>query len=169
MDDLAEYPFELFTKVKQHTSGRISYAVAYLTKELQKQLPLDKHPRLRIDGEVGGHRFNGALHPCRGKWHVLLPKKMMKKCGLKMGGDVLVLFRIADQNAVDVPNELKRALAANSNAKQAWDELTVGKKRGYAYRVASAKRMETREKRVDEVMDWVVDGAPKKRRSRFGY
>ena len=61
MDDLAEYPFELFTKVKKHTSGRIQYAVAYLTKELQKQLPLDKHPRLRIDGEVCGHRFNGCL------------------------------------------------------------------------------------------------------------
>lgn len=169
MDNLAEYPFELFTTVKKHTSGRIAYAVAYLTKELQKQLPLDKHPRLRIDGEVGGHRFNGALHPCRGKWYVLLPKRMMKKCGLEMGGDVLVSFRIADQNAVDVPSELQRALAANSNAKQAWDKLTTGRKRGYAYRVASAKRMETRENRVDEVIDWVIDGAPKKRRSRFGF
>ena len=93
----------------------------------------------------------------------------MKKCGLEMGGDVLVSFRIADQNAVDVPSELQRALAANANAKQAWDKLTTGRKRGYAYRVASAKRMETRENRVDEVIDWVIDGAPKKRRSRFGF
>jgi len=99
----------------------------------------------------------------------VLPKKMMKKCGLKIGSDVLVMFRIADQNAVDVPSELERALAANATAKQAWDELTPGKKRGYAYRVSSAKRMETRENRVDEVIDWVVDGGPKKRRSRFGF
>ena len=99
----------------------------------------------------------------------VVAEKDDEKMRPQKGGDVLVLFRIADQNAVDVPNELERALRANSNAKQAWDELTVGKKRGYAYRVASAKRMETREKRVDEVMNWVVDGGPKKRRSRFGY
>ncbi len=169
MNDLAEYPFELFTTIKKHNFGRVAYTVAYLSAELQKQLPLDKFPRLRIDGEVCGHRFNGALHPSGGKWYVLLPKKFMKKCGLELGGDVLVMFRIADQNAVDVPSELQRALSANATAKEAWDQLTAGKKRGYAYRVSSAKRMETRENRVDEVIDWVVDGGPKKRRSRFGF
>lgn len=169
MDDLAEYPFELFTTVKKHDSGRIAYTVAYIPKKLQKQLPLDEFPRLRIDGEVCGHRFNNALHPNGGRWYVMLPKKLLKKCGLELGSDVLVQFRIADQNAVDVPSELERALAANTSAKQAWDKLTAGKKRGYAYRVSSAKRMETREVRVSEVLDWVVDGAPKKRRSRFGF
>lgn len=169
MDDLAEYPFELFTTIKKRNFGRVVYTVAYLPKELQERLPLDKFPRLRIDGEISGHRFNGALHPSGGKWYVLLPKKMMKKCGLKLGGDVLVMFRIADQNAVDVPSELQRALAANATAKEAWEKLTAGKKRGYAYRVSSAKRMETRENRVDEVIDWVVEGGPKKRRSRFGF
>ena len=169
MDDLAEYPFELFTKIKKHDFGRIAYTVAYLSKDLRKQLPLDKHPRLRIDGEVCGIRFNGALHPSRGRWYVLLPKKMLKKCGLKLGDDVLVMFRIADQNAVDVPDELRKALEANDRAGEAWRALTPGKRRGYAFRVASAKRPDTRANRVEEVLEWVLGEGPTKRRSRFGF
>lgn len=166
---MEEYPFEIFTKIKKHASGRINYTVAYVPKELQRQLPLKEHPRLRIDGEICGIRFNGALHPSKGKWYVLLPKRMLKKCGMKLGDDVLVMFRIADQDAVDMPTELERALAANKLAEENWEKLTTGRRRGYAYRVASAKRLETRETRVAEVIDWVVNGAPEKRRSRFGF
>lgn len=166
---MEEYPFEIFTKIEKHASGRINYTVAYVPEDLQQQLNLKQHPRLRIDGEVCSIRFNGALHPSKGRWHVLLPKRMLKKCGLKLGDDVLVMFRIADQDAVDMPSELERALAANRRAGENWKKLTTGRRRGYAYRVASAKRLETRELRVAEVIDWVVNGAPEKRRSRFGF
>ena len=166
---MEEYPFEIFTKIKKHASGRINYTVAYVPKELQQKLPLKEYPRLRIDGEVCGIRFNGALHPSKGKWYVLLPKRMLKKCGMKLGDDVLVMFRIADQDAVDMPCELERALAANKWAEENWEKLTTGRRRGYAYRVASAKRLETRETRTAEVIEWVVNGAPEKRRSRFGF
>ena len=94
---------------------------------------------------------------------------MLKKCGLKLGGDVLVMFRIADQNAVDVPDELRKAIESNDRADEAWRALTPGKRRGYAYRVASAKRTETRAHRVEEVMEWVLGEGPAKRRSRFGF
>jgi hypothetical protein len=164
-----EYPFELMTKIRRHSFGRVGYTVAYLTKELQKQLPLDKHPRLRIDGEVGGVRFSNALHPASGRWYVLLPKRLLKKCGLKLGDEVFVQFRIADQDAVEVPAELQKALDVHDQANEVWNRLTPGKKRGYAYRVASAKRPETRENRVLEVIELIRNGAKEKRRGRFTF
>lgn len=162
-----DYPYELLTRIKPHHVGRASYNVAWLPKKLQQELPLKQFPRLRIDGEICGIRFANALHPAKGKWYVLLPKRLLLKCGLKRGNEVLIQFRIADQNAVDVPDELRKALEVNDRARVVWNELTPGRKRGYAYRVASAKRPETRENRVQEVITLIADGAKEKRRSRF--
>ena len=38
-----------------------------------------------------------------------------------------------------------------------WNSLTPGKKRGYVHRIATAKRDDTREKRVFEVLDNLMD------------
>lgn len=150
------YPFDFATKIKVHKFGRMNYTVAYLPKSLIAALPLKKYPRLRVEGEVNGYRFGGALHPAKGKWYVLLPKRTLKKLRMKIGDDVYIAFEIADQDAVDVPQELRHALAVNTKAGSIWQTLTPGKRRSFAFRVCSAKRAETRQRRVDEVICAIV-------------
>ena len=165
------YAYEFSTRLKSHDFGRLAYVVAYLPRKLIKQLPLDKNPRLRIDGEINGFRFNNALHPSNGKWYVLVPKKTRKALNLKLGSEVFIQFNIGDQDAVDVPRELSHALNTHEKANAVWNRLTPGKRRGFAFRVNSAKRRETRENRVEEVIDQLLElGAGKKiqRRSRWG-
>ncbi len=165
------YSYEFTTKLKGHQFGRANYVVAFLPQKLIRELPLDKHPRLRIDGEINGFRFNNALHPSNGKWYVLVPKKTRTQCRIKLGSTVLVQFNIGDQNAVDVPQELNQALNVNDTANSVWNELTPGKRRGFAYRVNSAKRRETRENRVEEVIHDLLKldaGQKIQRRSRWG-
>ena len=164
------YDFDYSAKLKRHQFGRVAYVVAYLPVKLIRNLPLDKHPRLRIDGEINGVRFNNALHPASGKWYLLVPKRIQKKCRIKLGSEVFVQFNIADQNAVDVPHELVSALNVNDKANAVWAGLTAGKRRGLAYRVGSAKRIETRENRVDEVISQLIklgEGEQIRRRSRW--
>ena len=91
--------------------------------------------------------------PVRGRWYLLVSKKAMKAAGVSLGDDVEVRFRIADQEAVDVPHDLERALEADAVALARWYALTPGKKRGLAFRVAQAKRPETRAKRTAEVLE----------------
>ena len=153
---MIEYPFDFATKIKVHKFGRVNYTVAYLPKQLIAALPLKKYPRLRIEGEVNGDRFGGALHPAKGKWYVLLPKRRLKKLRLTVGDEVYIAFEIADQDAVDVPKELRHALAVNTKADSIWQTLTPGKRRSFAFRVSSAKRTETRERRVEEVLRAIV-------------
>lgn len=166
-----DYDHEFSTKLKSHQFGRMSYVVAYLPKPLIRELPLDNNPRLRIDGEINGHRFSNALHPSSGKWYVLVPKRTQKKLRIQLGSPVFIQFNIGDQDAVDVPQELEHALNVNSQAKGVWEELTSGKRRGFAYRVNSAKRRETRANRVDEVIEQLLRlnaGERIQRRSRWG-
>ncbi len=151
-----QYAFEFTAKLKHHQFGRSNYTVAYLPVKLIKTLPLQQYPRLRIDGELNGVRFANALHPANGKWYLLVPRRMQKKCEVTLGDRVFIQFDIADQDAVEVPEELRFALEVNDVASAVWSDLTPGKRRGFAYRVNSAKRRETRANRVEEVISDLI-------------
>ncbi|MEO1593160.1 MAG: YdeI/OmpD-associated family protein [Cyanobacteria bacterium J06632_22] len=143
--------------VEYHDFGRMGYTVVYLPEAIRQQLPLDKYPRLRVDAEVNEQPIDGALQPGQGKYYLMLSKRLLKAAGLTLGDTATVNFRLADQDAVTIPEELQTALAGNPDAKTAWDALTPGKRRGLAHRVASARTAPTRFKRVAEVLTTLQD------------
>lgn len=52
---------------------------------------------------MGEFPLNGALQPVRGEWYLLLSKAMLKLGGWKLGDEVRVRFRGAEQDVVEVP------------------------------------------------------------------
>ncbi|MEM6799390.1 MAG: YdeI/OmpD-associated family protein [Planctomycetota bacterium] len=151
MASIYQYAFE--TKVAIHDFGRMAYHVAFLPVETLSELPLGGKKRLRIAGEINGHPYRGGCLPAgEGKYYLILSKAFLKSCRCKAGDRIFVQFSLDDPDAVDVPKELQFALDANPRAADAWQKLTSGKRRGLAYRVATAKRAATRENRVEEVM-----------------
>ncbi len=123
----------------------------FVPGDITVELPLNEYPRLRVSGEVSDFPIEASLTPMRGRWYILLSKKMLKAIDASVGDTVSVRFRIADQDAVEVPDFLEAALKRNATMKELWEQATSGKKRGLAYRVASAKTDATRQKRVDEI------------------
>ena len=91
--------------------------------------------------------------PTGGRWYLMVAKKLQRVLGKELGDEVQVEFEVADPDAITVPRELQFALDADENAKAAWESWTAGKRRGYCYRVSSAKRAETRERRVEEILE----------------
>ncbi len=89
----------------------------------------------------------------------MVSKKLQKLCGVSLGDRVAVSFDIANQDAITVPCELQFALEANDAAREVWESWTAGKRRGFCYRVDSAKMPETRERRVEEVIDLLMEQA----------
>lgn len=163
---LAFFPYSFEGEVDIYDWGRMAYTVIYAPEEIIETLPFDMFPRLRISGEVAELPFEGAWQITDGKRYLILPKSFLQASGLSRGDPVEVRFRIADQDAVDVPEALQSALAADDELRRLWDALTPGKKRGMAHHVASAKTETTREKRVAELFDVILSGEPwpKKRR-----
>ncbi|MEM1295412.1 MAG: YdeI/OmpD-associated family protein, partial [Verrucomicrobiota bacterium] len=78
---------------------------------------------------------------------------------VSLGDEVTVDFEIADQNEIEIPEDLFAELTRRVDLLDAWERLTIGKRRGLAHRVSSAKRVETREQRILEVIDYVMDAA----------
>ena len=64
----------------------------------------------------------------------------------------------ARSKTVDVPDELARAMRRYKGATAAFRKLTPGKQREYAEHVASAKRDDTRQRRIEKVLPMIVAG-----------
>lgn len=160
---MAFYTFNFEAVMVRHLIGKgerkLAYSVVLLPDGLRPELPFEEHPRLRVEGELNGHPFNGAWQPAgNGRYFLMVPKPIIKADGLSVGDDIELRFNIADQNEVAVPPALLAALRGQPDLLERWNQLTAGKQRGFAHRVASAKAASTIAKRVDEVVHMVREG-----------
>ncbi len=151
------YPHTFEGRVVLHNLGTYTYTVIFLPPELCGDLPLDEHPRLRVEGEVGEQPFEGAWQPVRGRWYIMLSKQLLRDAELSVGDEVGVRFAVVDQSAVEVPLALRLALEADERAASAWEGLSAGKRRGLVHRVLSAKTATTRGRRVAEVLETLTE------------
>ena len=65
----------------------------------------------------------------------------------------------AERNkALEIPRELQDALKENPKARAGFEAMTRGKQREYAEHVAGAKRVETRQARLDKALPMIAAG-----------
>ncbi|MBL0890870.1 MAG: YdeI/OmpD-associated family protein [Gemmatimonadaceae bacterium] len=148
------------TAIVRHAVGSMRYTVVLLDEALHDTLPLQEHPRLRIEADVGGVPVKGAWQPSRGRWYLMLPKAPLKAAGLHPGDVVEVAFRVIAQDDVDVPTELAERLAHVKRLRAAWDRQTPGTQRGLSHYIESAKRADTRAARLQQVEAALLGTAP---------
>lgn len=154
---MSDYPYYFDAKVKLFEFGKFSWSGVTLPKQLVSKLPLKVTPRLRITGEINGIRFEGALQPTKQGWYLMVSRRLLKICDSSVGKTVKVEFDVADQNAVEVPDDLRMALDANEEMAAKWNALTPGKRRSWAYLIAAAKRSETREVRIEKLFNFLLE------------
>ncbi|HLR19336.1 MAG TPA: YdeI/OmpD-associated family protein [Staphylococcus sp.] len=58
----------------------------------------------------------------------------------------------------EMPEELQAKLTAMPELEEAFYNLTPGRQRQYMFHIGQAKRQETREKRVEKYIDYILDG-----------
>ena len=156
--------------IASHAAGTYRYTVVYLAPEPFAELPLDRHPRLRVEADVAGITFKGAWQPAKGRWYLMLPKAPLRKAGLAIGDEVEVAFRVIDQDDVEIPEELGAMLASDPECRKVWQTLSAGKQRTLAHMVSSARTAATRSNRVAQVRSALrgvepMPGPPRKSRA----
>ncbi len=106
----------------------------------------------RIEIELNDHPFNMALTkaPTMTQTFVYTGKSILKETGISPGEEIEVRVCKADPNVVVVPGDVKLAIrGAELNEK--WSDLTPGKQRGLLHTVNTAKREETRIRRIRRI------------------
>jgi Bacteriocin-protection, YdeI or OmpD-Associated len=155
--------------VDKYDFGKYFYTVVYFPRAITDELPLDQYPRLRLEAEIDGLSVDGALMPDKvgsaqtkhlldaglpeGQkiWYYIVSKKVLQKIGKSLGNEVTVYFRIAQQDAVDVPGALTELLERNERLREKWQALSAGKRRGLVHGLNTAKTSATRTKRLEQI------------------
>jgi len=149
--DRYEHSFK--TAVARVDYGRMAYHGVFLPDALLETLPDARKPGFRLKAEVAGVFITCGLMAARKTRYILLSNAFLKQAGIRAGDEVLVRFSHLSSNHVEIPYELEVALAANSRAKTAWNNLSPGKKRAHAHQVASAMQEATRQRRATRVVE----------------
>ena len=127
--------------------GEATYTILPLPTEVMEALG---HPK-RVEGEIGEHPVNMGV--ARADPAVLegpflyAGKAFLAEAGIEPGEAVEVRLRPADPDAVEMPEGLE-AVIRGAGLLEAWEALSPGKRRGLVHPVRTAKRAETRERRV---------------------
>jgi len=135
--------------------GKSTYTILRVPSDVVAALGLTK----RVEGEINDHPVNLALTKAPVIEDVFLwaGKSLLREAGLEPGEVVEVRIRPVSDDEVDVPAEVTMALL-DADLTGEWDALSPGKQRGLLYQVKTAKRSETRIKRIAKLIEEV--GSP---------
>lgn len=82
-----------------------------------------------------------------------LTKAIRNKIGKEAGDSIIVeVEKDEEERIVELPEDLKLALDKNKDAKDFYESLSYSAKRKYVQWITSAKKIETREKRINEAV-----------------
>lgn len=117
-----------------------------------------KKPKVLVT--INGHTYRSTVAVYSGIYMLPLNAQNREAAGVQAGDTVEVtLEHDTAERRVEVPDDLAAALEAHAGARSAFDALSYSKRRKRADGVASAKRPETRQRRIATIIDELTDEA----------
>jgi hypothetical protein len=113
-----------------------------------------------VEGTINEHPFRATLEPDGQRSHWLkVSSKLREAAGVQEGEVVaLAIMPAAKQSEPTLPMDLRKALAAAPAARALWTEITPAARRDWIQWITSAKRVETRARRIENACDMLASG-----------
>jgi hypothetical protein len=111
---------------------------------------------------VNGHIFQSRVQMYGGTARAVIRAEHRQAAGVEAGTSVRATFSVdAEPREVVVPDELTRALSRQKGATAAYNQLAYSHRKAWADHVASAVKVETRQRRATSAAERIA------RRERF--
>jgi hypothetical protein len=109
---------------------------------------------MRVRGMLNRTRYRSSLMKYRGSLLLGVHKATLAAAGVKAKARVTVSIELDDEPLPTdtVPADLSRALGRNRAALAAWKSLAPSLRRAHVLSVTSAKKPETRERRIGKIV-----------------
>src|ERR1700733_6257199 len=116
--------------------------------------------RVPVLGTINGFPFRNSLMPAGDGSHSMMVNKELQKGAKAAAGDTVAVVIELDKmpRSVTVPEDLKLILAKHKPAETAFAKLAYSHKKAFLDWIDSAKRPETRVKRLNETIDMLETG-----------
>lgn len=141
------------------TNGRrVSWTFLVLPKEVSAQLP--SRGMTTVEGSINGHAFRSTLEPDGRRSHWLKVSRRLRESAGAKAGDVVTLEIVSAKEQLEpkVPADLRKALAAAPEARAVWCDITPIARRDWVHWIVSAKRPETRARRIGNACEMLAAG-----------
>lgn len=143
--------------------GQAGSQVAGLKPPFDVVTVFGRKGRVPVKGTINGFPFRSSLMNM-GEGHMMAVNAQMRagaKC--KAGDSVAVVIELDEEvRTVEVPEYLQKIIDSDAKAKQQWPELSFTHQKEYVRAIEEAKRPETREKRIAEMMQALREKRRKK-------
>ena len=124
-----------------------------IPKDVQAKLGLKGFPK--INTVIAGTPYRGSLMPMGdGSYCLGVLKSIQEAAGVGHGDRITVMLEIDSAlRTVEAPADLARVLANDKKAAAAWEKLSFTNKKELAVGLTSAKKPETRERRLKAAVE----------------
>jgi len=137
--------------------GKIVWTVIYVPFSVRELCGTSG--RLAVKAVIDGHPFRGTLLPSRNGHYLPFNQAMKSACKKGLGDSVHVAMEPdTAPRGVEVPEDVRAALAADPAAKMTFDRLPDYWKREQITKITSARRPETRGRRIGDFVARLVKG-----------
>jgi hypothetical protein len=135
-----------------------SWAFLILPGDASAKLPT--RGMTTVEGTIDGYPFRATLEPDGQRSHWLkVTRKMREAAGANVGDVVtLEITSAGEEPEPRVPADLRKALAATPKARALWSDITPVSRRDWIQWITSAKRPETRARRIDNACSMLAAG-----------
>ena len=141
------------------TAKAVAWTFLTLPKEASAKLP--SRGMTSVEGTFNGLAFQATLEPDGQGGHWLKVDRKLREAAGAEAGDVvsLEIAPVAEEPEPSVPADLRMALAAaHPKARAVWLDITPVARRDWIQWIESAKREETRLKRIESACDMLAKG-----------
>jgi hypothetical protein len=114
--------------------------------------------RYHVTGTIDGHAVRGCLGVAEGQYFLRLGAAWLRDTGIEAGAIVQVELCLEGPYEGNLSEDISGALSANGDAKSFFEYLPTFYRKNFIRWVESAKRAETREKRIAEMIRLLAEG-----------
>ncbi|MET8337676.1 YdeI/OmpD-associated family protein [Streptosporangium canum] len=137
-------------------SGKTTTGIQ-VPQEVIESLGSNKRPRVQVT--INGYTYRSSVAPMGGGYMLPINADHRKGAGVAGGEEVDVEIELDTQpREVTLPPDLTEALDGEADAKRFFDGLSYTQRLSFATWVESAKKAETRQRRLDETVTMLREG-----------
>jgi hypothetical protein len=147
-----------FTAVLEKPADGKDTAFVSIPFDVEKQFGTKGH--VKVMATFDGHPYRGILANMGTGCHVIgVRKEIRQAIGKQVGDKIKVVIALdTDERVVDVPEDFLIVLNKSKKAKAFFDSLSYTNRKEYALWISSAKKTETRHRRLQQAIEKLLQG-----------
>ena len=140
----------------------------YLDIPIEVSKKFDAKGQVNVKGLINGHPYQTSARPHGTGWHYIVVNKSIRDAIGVTTGDVVRVVMSLDTapRTVEIPPDLIGALESDGKYSRLFEELSYSRQKEFVDWLESAKREETRRRRVAQSLEMLLEGISPKNRKK---